>query len=83
MDGVRKFNQQCVNDELSKLLKETGDTLTDKYCSRFCDFLGELAIGGGNDPLEIWLGLAQALADASGSLIGGGVWSATQIHFVS
>ena len=52
-------------EELSALIKEVGDGLTDEACLKFSDlleerFLTELI------PLETWIGIAQALADASG-----------------
>jgi hypothetical protein len=56
--------------ELSALIEETGDKLTEDYHIRFCKLLDELGLfeegDGGPVPLEVWRGVARAIADASG-----------------
>jgi len=54
--------------ELSTLIKETGDQIFEGHYSKFCDLLNsvELSEQYGPVPLEVWTGIAQALADASG-----------------
>ncbi len=55
-------------NELSILLKETAEEVVGDYYFKFCDALSQLGISedSGPIPLEVWAGLAQALADASG-----------------
>jgi hypothetical protein len=56
--------------ELSTLIKETGERLIEDHYPKFCDALGELGLFGSDGlapvPLELWRALAQAFADASG-----------------
>jgi hypothetical protein len=57
--------------ELSLLIKETGDEVIDEYYWKFSQILENLGLfselaGAGPVPLEVWSGIAQALADASG-----------------
>ncbi len=57
--------------DLSRLMKETGGELTEGYYSQFSQILENLGLfsefaGTGPVPLEVWTGIAQALADASG-----------------
>ena len=57
--------------ELSRLMKETGGEVMEKYYSQFSQILENLGLfsefaGTGPVPLEVWTGIAQALADASG-----------------
>ena len=56
--------------KLSTLIEEAGDELMEEYYVKFSELFAELNLHDyGNDgpiPLEIWLGVAQALADASG-----------------
>ncbi len=52
-------------------MKETGGELTEGYYSQFSQILENLGLfsefaGTGPVPLEVWTGIAQALADASG-----------------
>jgi hypothetical protein len=56
--------QDDNRNELSAMLRETGEALTEEYWFKFIDVLAELEIQEG--PLEIWLGLAHAFSDASG-----------------
>jgi hypothetical protein len=50
--------------ELSALIKETGEKLTEESYFKFCDFLDSM--GNVRFPLEMWIGFVQAMADASG-----------------
>jgi hypothetical protein len=56
--------------ELSTLLEHIGNELTDEYHVKFSELFAELNLydddNDGPIPLEIWLGVAQAVADASG-----------------
>ena len=54
--------------ELSTLIKETSDQIFDDHYSNFCDLLqrAELTAHDCPVPLEVWTGVLQALADASG-----------------
>ena len=56
--------------ELSVLNREVGNALTDEYydkCVELIDCLGMFELDNdGPEPLEIWAGIAQALADATG-----------------
>jgi hypothetical protein len=53
--------------ELSTLIKETGEKLFEDYYPKFCESLGELGLfDPGGLPLELWCAFAQAFADASG-----------------
>lgn len=49
--------------ELSELIKEIGEKLTAEYHEKFAAVFCELEAP---IPIEIWAGIAQALADASG-----------------
>lgn len=50
--------------ELSALIKETGEKVTEESYFKFCDFLDSL--GDTRFPLEMWIGFVHAMADASG-----------------
>jgi len=53
--------------ELSNVIKETGERLIEDYYFKFCESLGELGLFDPSGlPLEIWRAFAQAFADASG-----------------
>ena len=53
--------------ELSTLIKETGEKLFEDYYPKFCESLGELGLFDPSGlPLELWCAFAQAFADASG-----------------
>jgi hypothetical protein len=56
--------------ELSLLNEEVGRALTDEYydkCVELIDDLGMFELDSdGSVPLEVWTGIAQALADATG-----------------
>ena len=56
--------------ELSTLIEEAGDELTEEYRIKFSELFEDLNLhDGGHDgpiPLETWMGVAQAMADASG-----------------
>jgi hypothetical protein len=53
--------------ELSTLIKETGERLIEDYYPKFCESLGELGLFDPSGlPLELWCAFAQAFADASG-----------------
>jgi len=52
-------------------MKETGGEVMEKYYGQFSEILENLGLfsefaGTGPVPLEVWTGIAQALADASG-----------------
>jgi hypothetical protein len=54
--------------DLSRLMKETGGELTEGYYSQFSQILENLGLfsefaGTGPVPLEVWTGIAQALAE--------------------
>ena len=57
--------------ELSLLMQETGDNITNEYHRKGFEILENLGllsefVGTGPVPLEVWTGIAQAVADASG-----------------
>lgn len=57
--------------DLSLLMQETGNNITNEYHSKGFEILESLGllsefVGTGPVPLEIWTGIAQAVADASG-----------------
>jgi hypothetical protein len=57
--------------ELSLFMTETGAEITEEYSSQFSQILNNLGLlsefaGTGPVPLEVWTGIAQALAYASG-----------------
>ena len=57
--------------ELSRFMKKTGAEIMEEYSSQFSQILNNLGLlsefaGTGPVPLEVWTGIAQALADASG-----------------
>ena len=57
--------------ELSLLMKKTGAEVIEEYFSQFSQILENLGLlsefaGTGPVPLEVWTGIAQAMADASG-----------------
>jgi hypothetical protein len=51
--------------ELSTLIKETGDQILMDYYLKFCELI-RIEVPEDPFPLEMWTGIAQALADASG-----------------
>jgi hypothetical protein len=53
------------NLEISAMLKEAAEDVTDRYCFEFGEAIQRVQPLE-HAPFEIWLGLAQALADASG-----------------
>jgi hypothetical protein len=60
-----------IQQQLSALIKKTVDEIEDDYHFRFWEILDKLGLlsegcGGDPVPLEVWTGIAQALADASG-----------------
>jgi hypothetical protein len=59
-----------LEGELSALNREVGNALTDEYydkCVELLEDLGMLEPGDdGPVPIEVWAGIAQALADATG-----------------
>ena len=55
----------ALDDEISGLLKETAEALTEEYYFKFCDVLRRLGLSEGV-PVEIWMGLANAVANISG-----------------
>ena len=63
-------SEENIQQELSALMKKTGDEIEDDYHIRFSGILDKLGFsegwGGDPVPLEVWTGIAQALADASG-----------------
>lgn len=54
--------------EFSILLNETAEKVVDEYYIRFCDGLHQLCVSEDSAPIppEVWAGLVQAMADASG-----------------
>lgn len=55
--------------ELSRLIKETGERIAENYYDAFFEFLAELGLFSDDPPpvpLKLWGVLAQAFADASG-----------------
>jgi hypothetical protein len=64
-------SEENVQHELLAPIKKTGDDIERDCHIRFCEILDKLlgpSEGWGGDPvpLEVWTGIAQALADASG-----------------
>jgi hypothetical protein len=57
-------------EKLSAVVSEIGEKLTEEYhckCCKLFDEMGLFELGNENPvPLEIWIGVAQSLADASG-----------------
>ena len=53
------------NNEVSELLKKTGAELTEEYHIKLLNALQEVGVFE-DAPLEIWIGLADAFANASG-----------------
>jgi hypothetical protein len=57
-------------EETSALVKQIAESIKDQYYLKFCDLLNELNLydDGKDGPitLETWMGIAQAIADASG-----------------
>jgi len=57
-------------EETSALVKQISENIIDQYYLKFCDLLNELNLydDGKDGPitLETWMGIAQAIADASG-----------------
>ena len=65
-EKLENFKSQNLEDaEISAVLSETGHNVTDEYHTLFCQVLHDL-VPHEFVPLEIWLGLARAFADASG-----------------
>jgi hypothetical protein len=58
--------------ELSNLIKETGEKIAEDSYETFFEFLAKCCLSGadGPVPLEVWSGIAQAFADASGYRVG-------------
>ena len=58
--------------ELSSLIKETGKKVAEDSYDTFFEFLAKcgLSDADGPVPLEVWSGIAQAFADASGYRVG-------------
>jgi len=58
--------------ELSNLIKETGKKVAEDSYDTFFEFLANcgLSDADGPVPLEVWSGIAQAFADASGYRVG-------------
>ncbi len=54
--------------ELATIIHDTGEKLSSEHYERFAKILYDLGIGYPQDtvPLEVWKGIAQAVADASG-----------------
>ncbi|HEV2399568.1 MAG TPA: hypothetical protein VGS27_21670 [Candidatus Sulfotelmatobacter sp.] len=66
MSSTNKFDQEMKN-----LLQDTADDVLSDYYGKCSDFLARLGLHSELDdkesiPLEIWVGIAKALADASG-----------------
>ncbi len=63
-------SEENVQQELSGPIKKTGDEIGDDYYIMFDEILEKLGLyegwGGDPVPLEVWTGIAEALADASG-----------------
>ena len=59
-----------IERELSTLNQEVGNARTEEYQDRFAEMLYEIGLFELNNdgllPLEVWTGIAQAVADASG-----------------
>lgn len=72
MKGERPVNiSETHLQELSLLMKETGFEVMEEYHVQFGEILENLGLfsgfaGTGPVPLEVWTGIAQALADVSG-----------------
>jgi hypothetical protein len=72
MSSFRKENTNNSKEdiqELSALYEETGRELEEQYQLRFWEILCELGLfepDHGPVPREIWIGIAQAIADCSG-----------------
>jgi|ERR1700722_15431650 len=57
--------------ELSLLVEKTGTEITEEHHRQFSEILENLGllsdfVGTGPVPIEVWIGVTQALADASG-----------------
>ena len=61
-------NEPTSQNELTNLFTAVGERLTDEFYLMACDFLSCAGLPEfeGNIPLEIWTGIAQAIADNSG-----------------
>jgi hypothetical protein len=61
-------NSESEAKELSELIKQVGDDLITEYHEHFCEVFSEHELGYEHPPapLEVFAGIAQALADASG-----------------
>ena len=55
----------CASNEMSAMLKQVAEELIDQYHLEFCEAIWRVEPFE-HAPFEIWLGLAHALADASG-----------------
>src|SRR5215467_9650472 len=65
----RKMNiPDQLKQELSALVEETGARISDDYHFAFIEFLAQLNVPDAYSPipLELWVAIAQAFADASG-----------------
>ena len=70
-DGGEKSQEKSITSALANLVREIGETVAEEYYQTFIDFANRLGISErqGIVPMEIWKGLAQALADCSGYTI--------------
>jgi hypothetical protein len=61
--------EEQTKDFISHIIKAVGENLFYEYYERFLDLFNDFEVGYGYDhptPLEIFFGIAQALADVSG-----------------
>jgi len=69
--GTKLSSTKTFDQEMKNLLQDTADDVLIDYYGRCSDFLASIGLHSELDdkesvPLEIWVGIAKALADASG-----------------
>ena len=66
--SIERYSMPDNDAELSELLKEVAEDLTDEAYVEFSELIGDVH-SFERTPFAVWLGLAHALADASGHRI--------------
>src|SRR6478672_6153291 len=64
MSNSREFTMGSTKSEISAMLKQVGEDVIDQYYFDFCEAIAQ--VEPHRAPLETWLGLAHAFADACG-----------------